>query len=342
MNVLTNDTDPEGTSLTATITPIIAPTKGTATITAAGLVNYTPFANATGADFLTYSVCDAGSPQRCSQATLYFQILPGEVKLSAKVYLQGALLGVPATDVLMRDDLRDKRLIPLQHPYGGQNPLSAITTPTSAVFNVTGANAIVDWVFVELRSANRTTIVDSRPAFVQRDGDIVDTDGISPVVFKSATPGSYFVVVKHRNHLGVMSGAALALTSTATVIDFRSASTNVFVPIVTPINQAQVEVSQGRAMWTGNVLFDDRIIYQGPQTDAGAIYARITGDVGRNPLQSSSYKIKGYDIGDLNMNGETVFQGPGNDIEFIYLNVIKNHNGNETKQNSFVVKEQLP
>ena len=41
-------------------------------------------------------------------------------------------------------------------------------------------------------------------------------------------------------------------------------------------------------------------------------------------------------------NGETVFQGPGNDIEFIYLNVIKNHNGNATKQNSFVVKEQVP
>jgi hypothetical protein len=343
VNVLTNDTDPEGTTLTASTTPVIAPTKGTATITAAGLVNYTPFANATGADFLTYSVCDAGSPQKCTQATLYFQILPGEVTLSAKVFLQGALLGVPATDVLMRDDLRVKSLIPLQHPYGAQNPLTAITAPTSAVFNVTGANAIVDWVFVELRSGvNSTTVVDSRAAFVQRDGDIVDTDGVSPVVFKSASPGSYYVVVKHRNHLGIMSGSALALSSTATVIDFRLASTNVFVPIVTPINQAQVEVTQGRAMWTGNVLFDDRIIYQGPQTDAGAIYSRIIGDVGRNPLQSSSYKIKGYDIGDLNMNGETVFQGPGNDIEFIYLNVIKNHNGNVTRQNSFVVKEQLP
>ena len=343
VNVLTNDTDPEGTTLSISTTPLIAPTKGNATITAAGLVTYTPNANATGADFLTYSVCDAGNPQECSQATLYFQILPGEVKLSAKVYLQGALLGVPSTDVLMRDDLRVKSLIPLQHPYGTQTPLTVITAPTSAVFNVTGANAIVDWVFIELRSGtNSATVVDSRPAFVQRDGDIVDTDGISPVLFKSATPGSYFIVVKHRNHLGVMSGTPVIMTSTATVIDFRSASTNVFVPIVTPINQAQVEVSQGRAMWTGNVLFDDRIIYQGPQTDAGAIYSRIIGDVVRNPLQSSSYKIKGYDIGDLNMNGETVFQGPGNDIEFIYLNVIKNHNGNATKQNSFVVKEQVP
>ena len=343
VNVLTNDTDPEGTTLSISTTPLIAPTKGNATITAAGLVTYTPNANATGADFLTYSVCDAGNPQECSQATLYFQILPGEVKLSAKVYLQGALLGVPSTDVLMRDDLRVKSLIPLQHPYGTQTPLTVITAPTSAVFNVTGANAIVDWVFIELRSGtNSATVVDSRPAFVQRDGDIVDTDGISPVLFKSATPGSYFIVVKHRNHLGVMSGTPVTMTSTATVIDFRSASTNVFVPIVTPINQAQVEVSQGRAMWTGNVLFDDRIIYQGPQTDAGAIYSRIIGDVVRNPLQSSSYKIKGYDIGDLNMNGETVFQGPGNDIEFIYLNVIKNHNGNATKQNSFVVKEQVP
>ena len=343
INVLSNDTDPEGTILTATVTPIVAPTKGTATITTAGLVTYTPNANATGSDYLMYSVCDAGNPQECTQATLYIQILPGEISLSAKVYLQGALLGVPATDALMRDDLRMKSLIPLQHPYSSLSPLTTITPPTSAVFNVTGANAIVDWVFVELRSnTNSSTIVDSRPAFIQRDGDIVDTDGISPVVFKTATPGNYYVVVKHRNHLGVMSGTSLSLTSVTTVIDFRSAATSLYVPVVTPINQPQVEVSQGRAMWTGNVLFDDRIIYQGSQTDAGAIYPRIIGDVVRNPLQSSSYKIKGYDIGDLNMNGETVFQGPGNDIEFIYLNVIKNHNGNVTKQNSFVVREQVP
>lgn len=341
INVLSNDTDPEGTTLTVSTTPIIAPTKGTATITAAGVVTYTANASATGSDFLTYSVCDAGSPTKCTQATVYFQILPGEIFLSAKAYLQGALLGVPNTDVLMRDDLRVKSLIPLQHPYAALSPLTAITTPTSAVFATTGANAIVDWVFVELRSG-LTSVVDSRPAFIQRDGDIVDTDGVSPVVFKMATPGNYRVVVRHRNHLAVMSENPIALSNAPAVIDFRLASTNPYVPIVSPVNQAQVVVSQGRAMWTGNVDIDDSMIYQGSRSDAAAIYQRIIGDTGRNPLQSSSYKIKAYDLGDLNMNGETVFQGPGNDLEFIYLNVIKNHDGNVTKQNSFVVKQQLP
>ncbi|MGK0357177.1 MAG: hypothetical protein ACJATY_002829, partial [Spirosomataceae bacterium] len=49
-----------------------------------------------------------------------------------------------------------------------------------------------------------------------------------------------------------------------------------------------------------------------------------------------------YNTGDVNMNGETIFQGTGNDIEFIYQNVIKNHSGNSLRQSNFIIREQLP
>lgn len=48
------------------------------------------------------------------------------------------------------------------------------TTQTS----ISGTNAIVDWILVELRSAtNSGAIVHSMPALLARDGTIVGADG---------------------------------------------------------------------------------------------------------------------------------------------------------------------
>jgi hypothetical protein len=42
------------------------------------------------------------------------------------------------------------------------------------------------------------------------------------------------------------------------------------------------------------------------------------------------------------MDGEVIFQGTGNDAEFIFQNVIKNHAGNTLSQPFFKIREQLP
>ena len=76
---------------------------------------------------------------------------------------------------------------------------------SNEVFNATGQEKVVDWVWIELRdSANPSQIVAAKSALLQRDGDIVDESGVS--VLKFSLPGdNYFVTVKHRNHLGVMT-----------------------------------------------------------------------------------------------------------------------------------------
>ncbi|HET9626930.1 MAG TPA: Ig-like domain-containing protein, partial [Kofleriaceae bacterium] len=56
INVLGNDSDPDGDPLTATLA--VAPRAGTATITSAGLVTYIPARNYHGADALTYTAHD--------------------------------------------------------------------------------------------------------------------------------------------------------------------------------------------------------------------------------------------------------------------------------------------
>ena len=86
-----------------------------------------------------------------------------------------------------------------------------------------GSDAIVDWVFLELRDKSDATIVlATRSALLQSDGNVVDMDGISPVAFDNLPTDDYYMVVKHRNHLGVRSAMPKALSNTTTVVDFTS------------------------------------------------------------------------------------------------------------------------
>lgn len=137
-------------------------------------------------------------------------------------FIQGAYINpVSGEETLMRDNLRVASLIPTTSPY-----VDALTCNTS-VFTSTGANAIVDWVWVELRDENdNTNILSSQSALLQRDGDIVDADGTSDLSF-NLSDGNYFVVVTHRNHLGVISANAITLSSVVTTVNLSSSSASV-------------------------------------------------------------------------------------------------------------------
>ncbi|MBL0043319.1 MAG: hypothetical protein IPP33_02530 [Flavobacteriales bacterium] len=109
---------------------------------------------------------------------------------------------------------------------------------TAGVLAVTGPNAIVDWVLLELRGpAIPASIVATRAALVRRNGDIVDVDGVSPVAFNVA-PGSYYVSVKHRNHLGCMTSGTVALSSTPATVDFTSLATATLAPMLARASRA--------------------------------------------------------------------------------------------------------
>ncbi|HNK86460.1 MAG TPA: S8 family serine peptidase, partial [Flavobacteriales bacterium] len=153
---------------------------------------------------------------------------PG-VSVSARVFLQGPY---NSTDGLMADGLRTAGLIPNTEPFtalgfthvngGGGETLGAGVTSTS------GADAVVDWVLLELRDAGSPAqVLATRSALVQRDGDITATDGVSPVVF-GVGAGDYHVAVRHRNHLGAMTATAITLDEAPTPIDFTSVATGTF------------------------------------------------------------------------------------------------------------------
>ncbi len=149
-----------------------------------------------------------------------FGACPGAV-VSAKAFLAGPY---DSSSGLMNDDLRNLDLIPSIEPYEIDG-----ATVNPAVLAVSGDDAIVDWVLVELRSAlDNTDIIYIRSALLQRDGDVVDTDGVSPVTFAEAMVGDYYVAIRHRNHLGLVTATTRSLSTTVTTIDFSTSAINVY------------------------------------------------------------------------------------------------------------------
>lgn len=143
---------------------------------------------------------------------LYQGFHQGDLLLAIKInpifFLQGPFMS-PVTGGLMNDDLRTMLSTTSPYPDG--------LMCDASVFNVAGSDAIVDWVLVEIRDASdRTIVIESRSALLQRDGDVVDMDGTSAVSFTS-TAGNYFVLLNHRNHLGILSANPIALSGTMEV-----------------------------------------------------------------------------------------------------------------------------
>ncbi len=130
----------------------------------------------------------------------FLEVQQGFLDLAVKVFLQGSL---DMADQLMNNNLSTNSLLPLQDPYGFNQFITNANLLNGAGSDI---DAIVDWVLVELRKVDSPTVAaESVVALLRRDGNIVDLDGASSLQFCGLPTGEYHVVVKHRNHLGVMS-----------------------------------------------------------------------------------------------------------------------------------------
>ncbi len=266
------------------------------------------------------------------------------VRVNARVFLYGAY---NVATGLMTDDLRVANRIPLTQPYSlpAYSDISYMgnETVTPTVLTVTGANAIVDWVVVELRDrANPSVLVARKAALLQRDGDIVETDGVTTVAIPGISAGDYFVAVRHRNHLGVMTQNPMALSTTALRVDFTTISTPTF-RLSGDFASAfpQIEVSTTlTAMWAGNTTRDGRVIFQGTANDVNPVFSRVLSDPSNTSLLNNFISI-GYERSDVNMDGRTVYQGSGNEVNFLFSEVLT-HPENLSLLNNFIIYQQLP
>lgn len=229
------------------------------------------------------------------------------VPLAVKLHLEGPY---DTGTLLMRDDLRAAGTVPSIEPYtalGYPNAASGgAETTTAGVLAVSGTDAIVDWVRIELRSStDPTVLVATRHGLVQRDGDVVSAaDGVSNVTIGNI-PGSYYVVVRHRNHLGAMTATALALNLTATSIDYRNPATLTFG------TDARKTIGAVMALWAGDVNSNGQLKYAGNGNDRDALLTAIGGTVPTNTV-SGQYRQE-----DINLNGQVKYAGSANDRDLV-------------------------
>ncbi len=276
--------------------------------------------------------------------------------LQVKVMLQGALFA--SSGGLMRDDLRAGGYIPLAEPYStsGNARFAAVgsgggevTTTGTLNANAGTPDAIVDWVWVELRDGtNPALILDTKAALLQRDGDVVDAkDGTSALSFPGAAGSNFYISVKHRNHLGTMIATPVMVTPTGTLVDFISLSAAQIYNIPGSTNYEGVEraVEGGiNALWAGNANADNKVKYQGGASDNGTILADVILFPGNTSDTYNYDNAFGYFYGDINMDGKVKYQGLGNDPVFVFLNVLSNYNSLNTGllYNYDLFLEQLP
>jgi len=80
-----------------------------------------------------------------------------------------------------------------------------LTSPYSDAITVASIpDNVVDWVFVELRSSLTGSALDSKSMFLKSDGQVLDPLFSHPGFLNTAT-GAYYVIIKHRNHLEIIS-----------------------------------------------------------------------------------------------------------------------------------------
>ncbi|HEY0976688.1 MAG TPA: GEVED domain-containing protein [Flavobacteriales bacterium] len=229
---------------------------------------------------------------------------PG-VLVSAKVLLQGPY---NSTTGLMNDALRTLPGFPAAQPYAPLRGYAGTETVAPAVLSVTGGNAVVDWVLVQLRSSTAPgTIVSQAAGLLQRDGDIVAVDGTSPLAIPIG-PGNYHVAVMHRNHLGAMTAGPVALARTTTALDLGQAATATYG------TDARCTIGAVRALWAGDVRSDGVLRYTGTNNDRDPILVAIGGLVPTNTLT-------GYRSEDVNLDGTVRYTGSANDRDIILQNI---------------------
>jgi len=193
-----------------------------------------------------------------------------DIMLELLVFLEGPY---DASDDTMSTALKTNDYIPTTSPYS-EDPRSVASIPDD----------IVDWVLIELRETASGAAVASKSAFLRKNGHVVGDDGTTEYITMDASVNSYYIVIKHRNHLTVMSASAIALNSTSsTLYNFSSAAAQNYG---SGVKELETNVF---GLYAGNANASDQEIYP---SDLASIRINIL---------AGTY---GYHVADINLDSE--------------------------------------
>jgi hypothetical protein len=163
-------------------------------------------------------------------------------------------------------------VIPATDPYLGE-----ITVSGSLPENM------VDWVLVELReTANGATVAQAVGCLLS-DGSVTDTTGTNGLTFEGLESSTaYYIVVRHRNHLDIMSASAVQIDEENGDYDYDFTSSNGYgAPL------AMKQINSVWAMIAGDGDANGHI----QTTDKNSIWSVQTGLTGYN---EADYDLNGF------------------------------------------------
>lgn len=219
------------------------------------------------------------------------QVGSKDILVDIGLFLEGPFNG---TD--MNTNLNAAGFLPLVQPYN------------TAPWNYNGMEEvgsipnddIVDWVLVELRdapdaaTATPATVYARQAAFLLKNKAVVSGDGTSWLEFYGTITQNLFVVVWHRNHLGIMSAVPVVKTGGIYSYDFTGGADRAYGG-----SSAQKEIAPGVwGMITGNGNGDNII------------------DLSDKTRWNTDAPKSGYKPADYDMNGRVNNQDK-NDLWFV-------------------------
>lgn len=177
----------------------------------------------------------------CAADTGWIYLYP--TMLRTKVFLQGPFVTASGG---MHTQLRNADYLEQRTSPYTQDPVA---------FNRQLPPNIVDWVLVQLRSTYNGAVLRSKSAFLRTDGRIVYPDSTTTLDVPFDIPaGNYYIVVRHRNHLGVQSAGAVSLGNAAntSLYDFTTGQAY-------GVNPMKILVVGTYGLFTGDANTDLRV-----------------------------------------------------------------------------------
>ncbi|MCF8304243.1 MAG: hypothetical protein K9I94_13285, partial [Bacteroidales bacterium] len=202
--------------------------------------------------------------------TYFDGLMEGNSVLDVKVFLEGPY---NSSDGEMNTGLNTNGAIPLNQPYN--------TSP----WNYTGNETLdeipddmIDWVLIELRetsgniySATPDKTIAQYAAVLNKDGSVVSTTGNKISILELITENLY-VIVRHRNHLDIMSSQPLDKVNGVYEYNFTTGTSKVFKGVQKNLGSFKYGMYAGDGTLDGNINFGDFVLYMMNQGATGYNY----------------------------------------------------------------------
>ncbi|MBN2356264.1 hypothetical protein JXO59_09130 [candidate division KSB1 bacterium] len=204
-------------------------------------------------DFVTTTDCAAyfdnlnNNPQTDLTEWATSTCSPANLLVAAKIFLHGPY---NTTSHNMTTALRTPTdYVPLTSPYDWDKRTVGSIPST-----------ITDWVCVQLRSSASGKVLSAKSIFLRNDGYIVADDGTTQQFTMASLEGEkdYYIVIRHRNHLAVMSNSTPLSAGSVSTYDFTDALSKYYGSDARLLETGVYGMYAGDADGNGTVDANDR------------------------------------------------------------------------------------